>query len=60
MDEFTCYTHTVSPSVMSHVSSMSSKDSAVGMVGARQLKQAAFLQQVQQVAEEERANHLRW
>ena len=52
---------------MSEVSALTCKESVMsagvvtsGMVSGRQLKQAAFLQEVQQVADEERANHLRW
>ncbi len=45
---------------MSH-GSMGSKESGLsGGLAARQFKQAAFMQKVQQTAKEERANHLRW
>lgn len=53
---------------MSEVSALTCKESVMstgavtggGIVSGRQLKQAAFLQEVQQVADEERANYLRW
>lgn len=50
---------------MSHksgsVSTMEGRlDSGAGGRAARQIKQAAFLQEVERVAKEERTNHLRW